>query len=614
MADEPLTIRGINWRETFPFTNIFRAFRVAIHPSKVVLALVALLLLYVGGRMLDAVWHVPDRAVSGEVSVYEAFQKQPHQGVKFSDYRDMVRKQVEANYAAELLKYNIASNPAEAEKAAHNGEFLGTIKDRILKSRGEAVANADKAHAAAISEAAKLTGDARRDTEKTADEARAAAVRAAYDGAYAEYEQAKQINNQGLFDHYFQYESSQVGSVVRGVREWNWFGEERFSEQGGIERWNADAASVGRLLADSVTSQNPLAAPNPLAAAPIPQFGGTYGQAGVIQSVFRFFTVGPLWLLTQHPLYFMIFGLYFLMLWAIFGGAISRIAAVHVARDEKMSIRSALKFSVSKFLSFLFAPIIPLIIVVVVGLVVSIGALIGNIPFLGPIIVGALFFLALAAGFVMALVLLGLVGGFNLMYPTIAVEGSDSFDAISRSFSYLYARPWRLAFYTVVSVIYGALTYLFVRLFIYLMLVLTHKFVGLGFFAHADSTAPLWNTIWPSPTTAARLSYDIDFLTLGVGQDIGAFLVAFWVYLVIAILGAFAISFYFSANTIIYYLMRREVDATELDDVYLEQVDDEFADPAPVSTSQPTPAPAAAAAAQAPTSENAATSDTPPST
>jgi hypothetical protein len=49
-------------------------------------------------------------------------------------------------------------------------------------------------------------------------------------------------------------------------------------------------------------------------------------------------------------------------------------------------------------------------------------------------------------------------------------------------------------------------------------------------------------------------------------------------------LGAFAISFYFSANTIIYYLMRREVDATELDDVYLEQSEEDFGDTAPVAT------------------------------
>ena len=53
-------------------------------------------------------------------------------------------------------------------------------------------------------------------------------------------------------------------------------------------------------------------------------------------------------------------------------------------------------------------------------------------------------------------------------------------------------------------------------------------------------------------------------------------MISFWVYLVIAILGAFAISFYFSANTIIYYLMRQEADTTAMDDVYLEQLDDEI--------------------------------------
>src|SRR3954454_2240450 len=56
MADEAQTVRSINWREVFPFTNLFKAFRVAVHPSKLVLALAALLLLYFGGRILDGVW------------------------------------------------------------------------------------------------------------------------------------------------------------------------------------------------------------------------------------------------------------------------------------------------------------------------------------------------------------------------------------------------------------------------------------------------------------------------------------------------------------------------------------------------------------------------------
>ncbi len=351
-----------------------------------------------------------------------------------------------------------------------------------------------------------------------------------------------------MFDVYFDYQSNQISNVVHGVREWNWFGEERAAH-----------------------AENPLGLPT--------TDSGNGGAPGVIQSFGRFFVVGPLWLMTQHPVYFMLLGAIFLVIWSVFGGAICRIAAVHVARDEKLSIRSALMFSGGKFLSFLFAPIIPLLIVVVIGLLVALGSSLVNIPYIGPIIVGLAFIVALGAGFLMALVLLGLIGGFNLMYPTVAVEGSDSFDAISRSFSYLYARPWRLAFYTILSVVYGAASYLFVRFFISVMLVLTHRFAGMAIFTTTDSAVPLWTSMWPSPSTAARLTYDIDTLGLSFAQEIGARLIWFWVHLVIAMLGAFAISFYFSSNTIIYYLMRREVDATDLDDVYLEQSDDEFADP-----------------------------------
>src|SRR5215208_6546301 len=58
MADEAQTqtIRAVNWREVFPCTHLFRAFRIAVHPSKLLLALAALLLIYLGGRVLDGVW------------------------------------------------------------------------------------------------------------------------------------------------------------------------------------------------------------------------------------------------------------------------------------------------------------------------------------------------------------------------------------------------------------------------------------------------------------------------------------------------------------------------------------------------------------------------------
>jgi hypothetical protein len=175
-------------------------------------------------------------------------------------------------------------------------------------------------------------------------------------------------------------------------------------------------------------------------------------------------------------------------------------------------------------------------------------------------------------------VLLGTIGGFNLMYPTVAVEGSDSFDAISRSFSYVFARPWRMLWYTAVSVVYGAICYLFVRFFVWLMLAVTYFFVTwlLGRY-RLNSPADVFPRMWPMVSDPLMsLPHSPDYEHLKGSETVAAWLIQFWVYLTIGLVGAFAISFYFSANTIIYYLMRREVDATDLDDVYVEETDDDL--------------------------------------
>jgi hypothetical protein len=538
MADESShVIRGINWRETFPFTQIFRAFRVAIHPTKLILALVALLALYLGGRILDSLWPVQDRAIpavmrdptegpaqDNEVGLFEHKKA----GVNFDELRKARRGELEDAYVRVLRDdLKVETDEAAAKNAAHSGGDLGKVKAELIKRRDEAVKRAKTNYDNAI----KNAKDAN-ERQRVEDEYKRA-VRTAYADAARRYKQLGKISGQGIFIQFFEYEVAQVNNVVWAVVADDWLGG---------------------------FSANPL----------------NRNAPGVLQSISNFCVTGPWWLVRYHTTYFVLFLILFSVIWAIFGGAIARIAAVHVARDEKLSLSAALRFSTGKFLSFIFAPIIPLLIVLVVGFVVFLGGLVGNIPGIGPFLVGLFFFLALAAGFVMTLVLLGTGGGFNLMYPTIAVEGSDSFDAISRSFSYVYARPWRMLFYTLVAVLYGALCYLFVRFFLAIMLILTHFFVGSGMFVNVDSNVPidLWSAMWPTPT--GQLTYDIDTLTLSGAQATGAFLVALWVYITICMLGAFTISFYFSANTIIYYLMRREVDATELDDVYLEQSEEEF--------------------------------------
>jgi hypothetical protein len=537
MPDEGQIIRGIDWRQTFPFTHIFRSFRVAIHLSKLALGLALLLAVFFGGRFMDGVWFSSARAMPGEIA---QFQEAISTGAPWSltDWRQDARNGLQAQYAGMLQEYNvikpdkpddlasIAAAQQNALTAAKDGDDLSKLEDAIRAQRDADVKAANDAYDTLSKAVDADTTKSAKDKQDAKDQAardRDSSIVAAYDKSTSEITSAKTISGEGLFDAFFQYQIRQVYLVVEGVIHNDWLSPD-----------------------------------------------------GAVRHVYYFFAVGPVWLIWNHTIFFVFFGLWFLLVWALFGGAICRIAAVHVARDEKISVRQAMNFAVGKLLSFGSAPVIPIIIVIAIGLLVAAGSLLANFPFIGPIALGAFFILAIIAGFVMTLVLLGTAGGFNLMYPTIAVEGSDSFDAFSRSFTYVYTSPWRMLFYTFVALIYGAATYLFVHCFIWMTLVLAHHFVAMGIFTKAANTLPLLSVMWPNPESGGRLTYAIDKDSLSFAQRIGADLIYLWVMFLVSFLGAFAISLYFSANTIIYYLMRQEVDSTELDDVYLEHSEDDL--------------------------------------
>ncbi len=272
-----------------------------------------------------------------------------------------------------------------------------------------------------------------------------------------------------------------------------------------------------------------------------------------------------IWALRYHFIYSIIFFAIILVIISLAGGAICRIAALQFAQGEKPGLTEALRFSIKKFPSFFTAPLTPVGMIIFIGLFIFLLGLVGNIPYVGQLIMGVFMLLALIAGVLIAMVLIGTVAGFNLMFPTIAYEGSDCFDAISRSFSYIYARPWRMGFYTVIAVVYGAICYIFTRFFAFLVLWTNYRFLQLGVLGDNNKLTSIWRE--PSFT---------DFLvSSGLNgsnwlESVADFLVYLLLLIIVGLLVSFIISFYFSANTIIYSLMRNRVDNTALGDVYRE--------------------------------------------
>jgi len=284
----------------------------------------------------------------------------------------------------------------------------------------------------------------------------------------------------------------------------------------------------------------------------------------------------------QHYVYCIIFLAIILAVLSIAGGAICRIAALQFARDEKPGLTEVLRFGVKKFTSFITCPLAPAGIIIFIGFFIFLLGLVGNIPWAGKPIMVIFMALALIAGGLITVVLIGAVAGFNLMFPAVAYDDADCFDAISRAFSYIFAKPWRMGFYTAIAAVYGAICYMFVRFFAFLLLWVTYWALQLGILGDNSRLIVLWR----DKPTFMNLIDPPKWAALNQLESLGAFLVYLLLLVVIVLIVAFLVSFYFSANTIIYSLMRKAVDNTALEDVYtpVEETKTEPTEPKPEET------------------------------
>jgi hypothetical protein len=297
---------------------------------------------------------------------------------------------------------------------------------------------------------------------------------------------------------------------------------------------------------------------------------------------------GVFWLATQRPCFFVIFALLLTAIHSLFGGAICRVAAVRIAREEGLSAGAALRFAREKFLGYAAALLLPAITFVGIGVCIWVGGLIAAVPGLH-FITGILYVLTLIGGFLLAMILILLVTGFHLMWPTIAVEGSDAFDGIQRAFGYVMQRPWHTGFYSIVLLIYGAFSFVFVRLLATLSLKLSHVFTGGGMNLASSAKIetlgkldamwkmPAWQNLPLLPSTG-----DVNFwgsfasAPLSGVESFTWFFLALWVFLLVGLVGSFVLGFYYCGSTEMYFLLRREVDGVEFEEIYYEEPEDEF--------------------------------------
>ena len=287
-------------------------------------------------------------------------------------------------------------------------------------------------------------------------------------------------------------------------------------------------------------------------------------QAGPLLQAWRWVTQ-PFRLLAdrkiswQSSLFMLTHGFWTIGVWGIFGGAIARIAALYLTREETLGPLVALRDAATVWPSTTGAPTIVLLVatamavpLVLLGFLLQWNAL--------ALVAGLLWGLVLAGGLVLAVVLAGLLVGWPLMWACLGVERSDAFDGVSRCYAYVYQRPLHLLFYVLVAALLAFLGDAVVYFFASATIATSEGALSCG---------------------AGNVRLD-ELLNADTAQMANQAING-WKWGLMSLVAAYPLACLWPMAVGIYLLLRRQVDATEMDEVSLPAVSPE-AHPTPDPT------------------------------
>lgn len=545
-------LRKIHWSQVLPFVRLFNTFQLATNYTRLTLALLCVVSIYVAGRVVDVVWTTSGGGVRvlpdamGTSSSIDAFALGGRGDDVYANWLSAA-EQAYDRVDAEAAKLRKQINTEELDEAAGKVDTWRDTRREEIEKQAEGTAEERENRKTRIDEMARtlkfiLAG---KDPAKFGyDASIPVAVSAlAPKNDVQDFEEVvrfrdterrlAELEPRGPFITLLRYEMRCFAAGVQGV-------------------------AAGRFGFGSAHSGEP-------------------GLCGSLVSAVK----GVAWTVMNRPLFALIFGLIEALIFGLFGGAITRHAAVYLARDEAIGLTSSLAFAQEKLKEFVLAPVIPIGFMAVLALVLALGGLVGVVPVVD-VIAGIGFFVAIGIGFVLTITLLGFLFGGHLMFPTVAVESSDAFDGITRAYGYVTQRPWHTAFYSLALLAYGGLCFIVVRLIAMLTLKLTHVFVGVGFNAwtanklEATWKMPDWHELTLLPASGGTAFWGEFFSGPGDWFPLTDWLIALWVFIVVSLVAAFVVSFFYCGSTAMYLLLRRDVDATDYDEIYYEESEEEL--------------------------------------
>ena len=244
-----------------------------------------------------------------------------------------------------------------------------------------------------------------------------------------------------------------------------------------------------------------------------------------------------------------------LIVWGFFGAIITRIAVIRIGRGERIGFMEAMADVRKKYISYVMSPLFVLVSCFVLSLPIVLISLLLNFD-LGVILASLLWIVTIVFGIGVAVLLTGFFFGWPLMWPTIsAEEAGDVYEATSRTFAYTFQAPLQYLFYVLVSILIWIPSVILVQNFASL----AEQVIFSGMAVAADESQLIQQYI------SGEVSLDGQSQAFTIGANIISGL--HWFAHLMA--DSFCVGFFFASFSGIYLLLRRFVDHTPLDEVFV---------------------------------------------
>lgn len=593
MSETSSEVRRVAWDEVLAFTRLFRTPLRALHLTRLSLGFACVVCCYLVGRLLDAAWVgagagvLPGDVSSGrsEIVAFATLDRDT-----YDSWRELDRRQVRGMEHALVVRHGADMDAAKAAEALRSRSASSLLRTSAARDEvNRAIQTVDERARSAIAAL-------RSDTARPADErdAELRRVRRAADSLRVvlrggDLRQFSPAERSGAVEALLSADGSlapaeraeTAATLARVVGREQGLAELQARAPRGV--WISQVDYQMNCFAGAVQG---------VVALRWGWGGGAFDPQPSLLGSLGSSASGALWLLTERPWYAVIYGLLHALIFAFFGTAICRSAALQSARPDAVPSASLVAFARDKTPAGFFALIAPGLLMVGIAAVMFLGAVVAGLPGIGPIIGGLTFVLALLGGLALALVLAAAVLGTHLFVPTIAAEGSDAFDALQHGAGYVVQRPWLVGFYSLLLLLCGGVAFVVLRMVLLMMLKLTHavSWAGMSWFgawssARTDSfsrldaiwTMPAWSELSLLPTVGGQPFWGLFAVApLSAPESFAWFFMALWVFLFVAVLGGFVVSFYFCGSTEMYFLLRRSVDGMDYDEVYYEEDEEAF--------------------------------------